>query len=212
MLSFAKTTEFQDDLYSGLVAPKLMSNLLTETWNNGKIFISKNEAIWFEKVELYFVNHFFLIKKGAGTLPSNCSAKIAFHVNNIEEIKIDPLVPGFKFSVHHDHSKWAVTKSNDDLDDLFIDDSNNSTNNSNSSSVERRRRSGQAVRIACIGDINRQEEQFKRGGGTVCFMSNENVWRAYSQLVNEVQQCSKTRTLRWKKIKYTISGEALVLM
>lgn len=35
LLSFAKATEFEDDLYSGLVAPKLASNLLTETWNNG---------------------------------------------------------------------------------------------------------------------------------------------------------------------------------
>lgn len=42
MMSFAKTTEFQDDLYSGLVAPNLMSNLLTETWSNGnnrRVFI-----------------------------------------------------------------------------------------------------------------------------------------------------------------------------
>lgn len=34
MLSFAKFTDFQDDLYSGLVAPFLKSNLLTETWVN----------------------------------------------------------------------------------------------------------------------------------------------------------------------------------
>lgn len=139
--------------------------------------------------------------KGAGTLKSNCSVNLPYHVNNIEEIKIDPLVPGYKFSVHHDHSKWAVTKSNNDLNDLFVD-----------SSLNNNRNSSESVRIACVGDINRQEEQFKRGGGTVCFMSNENVWRAYSQMVNEIEQCGKMRTLRWKKIKYTISGEALVLM
>jgi deoxyribonuclease-2 len=32
MISFSKYTEFEDDLYSGLVAPTLKSDLLTETW------------------------------------------------------------------------------------------------------------------------------------------------------------------------------------
>lgn len=32
MISFSKYTEFEDDLYSGLVAPSLKSSLLTETW------------------------------------------------------------------------------------------------------------------------------------------------------------------------------------
>ena len=94
--------------------------MLTETWNNG-----------------------------AGTLTSNCSQNLQYHVMNIEEVKFDIL--NLKFSVHHDHSKWAVTSFSDNV-------------------------AGQKVKIACIGDINRQEEQFKRSGGTVCFLNNENVW------------------------------------
>lgn len=46
-------------------------------------------------------------------------------------------------------------------------------------------------KIACVGDINRQEEQFKRGGGTVCFMDNENVWNQYSKLVAQVEPCKR---------------------
>ena len=49
MLSFAKATEFEDDLYSGMVAPKLNSNLITETWNNGK----------FKSIYKYFLGDFF---------------------------------------------------------------------------------------------------------------------------------------------------------
>ncbi|RNA21642.1 deoxyribonuclease-2-alpha, partial [Brachionus plicatilis] len=35
LLSLSKFTDFQDDLYSGLVAKTLESDLLTETWSNG---------------------------------------------------------------------------------------------------------------------------------------------------------------------------------
>lgn len=76
MLSFAKFTDFGDDLYSGLVAPYFKSNLSVETWNNG-----------------------------AGTFESNCST--SYKVHNIDQVKFDSL--GIRFSVHRDHSKWAVT-------------------------------------------------------------------------------------------------------
>ncbi len=78
LLSFAKYTDFEDDLYTALVAPSLGSDLYTETWNNG-----------------------------AGTLESNCSSVLNYQVHNIEQIKFDSF--GIRFSVHHDHSKWAVT-------------------------------------------------------------------------------------------------------
>ena len=80
MLSFAKFTDFEDDLYTVLVAPFFESNLLTETWNNG-----------------------------AGTLESNCTNSFNFQVHNIEEISFAGF--SFRFTVHHDHSKWAVTTS-----------------------------------------------------------------------------------------------------
>ncbi len=50
LLSFAKYTNFEDDLYTALVASTLKSDLYTETWNNG-----------------------------AGTLITNCSFKYQVH-------------------------------------------------------------------------------------------------------------------------------------
>lgn len=125
-------------------------------------------------------------------------------MNNIEEIKLDLVQPGYKFTVHHDHSKWAVTKPDDTISEDHLE-----SGHQGGSGVSGR---NSTVRVTCIGDINRQEDQRKRGGGTVCFMHNENVWREYSRIVSEIQECAKMRNLKWKKIKYTISGEALVLV
>ena len=158
MLSFAKFTKYGDDLYSGLVAPNLNSNLLTETWNNG-----------------------------AGTLDSNCSDSLQFQVHNIEQVKFDQF--GLRFSVHRDHSKWAVT-------------------------------SGVTSKIVCIGDINRQSEQFKRAGGTVCFMNNEKVWSEYNLLVDQIQPCKNSLKVNKKKFKKrpmrkfkdSVTNEVIVLL
>ena len=121
LISFAKFTSYQDDLYSGLVAPTLKSSLLTETWNNG-----------------------------AGTLKSNCTQE--YHVMNIEQLTFDFL--SIKFSVHHDHSKWAVTTLNKaNLFTEIFDEENEDKNENDDFHAE-------DVNIACIGDINRQSEQY----------------------------------------------------
>ncbi len=39
--------------------------------------------------------------------------------------------------------------------------------------------------VACVGDINRQYSQQRRGGGTMCFKSNKSVWNAYRKLVSD---------------------------
>ena len=170
MLSFAKYTDYEDDLYSGLVAPQLKSDLFTETWNNG-----------------------------AGTLKSNCSKNLEHHVMNVEEVKFDFL--NLKFSVHHDHSKWAVTSFN--TEKLFNMDVNNFEINA-----------GVDVKIACVGDINRQEEQFKRSGGTVCFLNNESVWTQYFGIVSNVEQCERVKVdkVRIKKFPAQKAGEKIVLL
>ncbi|XP_018051926.1 PREDICTED: plancitoxin-1 [Atta colombica] len=65
------------------------------------------------------------------------------------------------FKSSRDHSKWAVA-------------------------VE-----GKANRTwTCIGDINRADTQYIRGGGTVCF-NNRNVWNNYRKAVNDVEPCPK---------------------
>jgi hypothetical protein len=127
---------------------------------------------------------------GAGTLDSNCSYH--YQVHNIEQVKFESI--GLRFSVHRDHSKWAVTSGSN--------------------------------KVACVGDINRQEEQFRRAGGTVCFARNENVWHQYSQLVDQIEPCKtslsfkmnrdkskvKVRRNQMRKFKMTDSNEVIILL
>jgi len=65
------------------------------------------------------------------------------------------------FTSSRDHSKWAVA-------------------------VE-----GKANKTwTCIGDINRADTQYIRGGGTVCF-NDRKVWENYRKSVNDVEPCPK---------------------
>ncbi|XP_051898075.1 deoxyribonuclease-2-alpha [Pristis pectinata] len=68
---------------------------------------------------------------------------------------------GTSFSTHVDHSKWCVT------------------------------RPGGGSKWTCIGDINRDQAQEKRGGGTVC-NDDPVVWDAFSSLVMSCQFCECT--------------------
>ncbi|XP_018595204.2 deoxyribonuclease-2-alpha-like [Scleropages formosus] len=63
-----------------------------------------------------------------------------------------------EFSTTKDHSKWAV--GTEDASGSWI----------------------------CVGDINRNEAEEKRGGGTVCH-SNSAVWKAYRTAVVEYYPC-----------------------
>lgn len=91
---------------------------------------------------------------GRGTLASNCT--LDYHVFNIELISFDTL--NVSFSVHHDHSKWALSTNQNKL-------------------------------FVCIGDINRQVDQYKRGGGTLCLINNNQVWSEYKNLIKQVDDC-----------------------
>ena len=66
-ISFAKSSGFEDDLYSGIVAETLQSDVLTETWMNGpgnmpsncttKYKVRNIEEIRFDEVGLRFTTH-----------------------------------------------------------------------------------------------------------------------------------------------------------
>lgn len=170
MLSFAKFSEFHDDLYSGLVAPNLKTTLLTETWSNG-----------------------------AGTLRSNCSTNTEYHVLNIESVRIE--AANLKFSVHNDHSKWTVSDLTENLSHFIHAEYDDAENYED-----------QAGQIACIGDINRQKDQFKRAGGTVCFMNNQNVWEEYHKLVSDVEQCKKVKVNKFKIKKIQEDRDKLIML
>lgn len=81
-ISFAKSTEFDADLYGSLVAPNLKSDLLVASWRQGED----------EKM-----------------LASNCSG--SYKIENIDELEL-PLqkdeVDNWKYTA--DHSKWSITK------------------------------------------------------------------------------------------------------
>jgi deoxyribonuclease-2 len=77
------------------------------------------------------------------------------------------------YSYTKDHSKWAVT--NDDAP--YPEGLGAGTS-----------RHPVAPRYACIGDINRQESQRKRGGGTACIL-DESVWFSLRSLVAVHDAC-----------------------
>ncbi|KAI6657001.1 hypothetical protein LOD99_16302 [Oopsacas minuta] len=109
--SFAKAKEFNKDLYSMLVAPKLQKSLLVETWIRG------DKACDCSVCE-----------------PHNMCNYVVDDVNYVnftEEVQ---------YVETKDHSKWAVSKDKTTI---------------------------------CIGDINRMNSQFHRGGGTVCFVETQ---------------------------------------
>ncbi|KAG8034638.1 hypothetical protein G9C98_007714 [Cotesia typhae] len=128
-ISFAKSDKWQKELYDDLIAPELKSNLLAETWLNGR-----------------------------GKLPSECNGS---KVQNVQSIVLNTANVDFKSS--RDHSKWAVTQ----------------TNKKNRNWV-------------CIGDINRANTQFNRGGGAVC-VNLPQLWTNYRGSVNEVEPCPKKK-------------------
>ncbi|KAG0719615.1 Deoxyribonuclease-2-alpha [Chionoecetes opilio] len=125
--SFAKYKKYNQDLYSGLVAPTLQTDILVESWRNGP-----------------------------HPLPSSCNT--TYTVENIEEVTAR--APSTNFTTHKDHSKWVVAARPEKP-------------------------------YVCIGDINRMETQFERGGGTVC-MSSLSIWYRFHKLVLTEETCPHT--------------------
>ncbi|TNN21054.1 Deoxyribonuclease-2-beta isoform 4 [Schistosoma japonicum] len=96
-----------------------------------------------------------------GSLPSACHRQ--YSVKNIKSIYIE--VSKTTITNPHDHAKWAVTVSSNDL----VEDTNN---------------------WVCLGDINRQPHQFYRGGGTMCIM-NQQLWQSFYTTIQSVEECGK---------------------
>ncbi|KAK1117348.1 hypothetical protein K0M31_016719 [Melipona bicolor] len=71
-------------------------------------------------------------------------------------------VANVDYTSSHDHSKWAIT------------DTKKSVNH-----------------WVCIGDINRANTQYSRGGGTVCF-KEDRLWNDYHNIINDIESCHYT--------------------
>lgn len=69
----------------------------------------------------------------------------------------------FSFKCSADHSKWAVSASP-------------------------ARSSGGGGGWVCVGDINRNKAEEKRGGGTVCLQDSV-VWKAYRKAALKWEEC-----------------------
>ncbi|KAH9406902.1 Deoxyribonuclease II [Tyrophagus putrescentiae] len=100
-------------------------------------------------------------RKNPGTpLDSECSHPKT-KVENVHQIKLSFVNSDETghFEYTDDHSKWAIS-SNGGGSDSHV----------------------------CIGDINRMQSQYKRGGGTTC-LSVPSVWKAFNSFVGEVDKC-----------------------
>lgn len=100
-------------------------------------------------------------RKNPGNPLDSACAKKESKVENINMIKVS-FVNNHEtgsFDYKNDHSKWAMTEASSNLN------------------------------IVCIGDINRVESQFKRGGGTTC-LSNPSVWKTFDHAVGGTDKCN----------------------
>lgn len=99
-------------------------------------------------------------RRNPGTpLESECSLPKE-KVENVAQINVS-FVNSEKtgvFEYSNDHSKWAISSQ------------------------------ASSTKLVCIGDINRMESQFKRGGGTTC-LAIPTVWKAFQSFVGEVEAC-----------------------
>ncbi|XP_042346305.1 deoxyribonuclease-2-alpha [Plectropomus leopardus] len=99
--------------------------------------------------------------RSTGILPSDCS-------QGWKVLDITLLNPGqtFRFHTSQDHSKWAVSPTA-----------------AGSGAGE-----GGGGWV-CVGDINRNQAEEKRGGGTVC-LQDPVVWKAYRMAALECEACA----------------------
>uniref|UniRef100_A0A672K3I1 Deoxyribonuclease-2-alpha n=1 Tax=Sinocyclocheilus grahami TaxID=75366 RepID=A0A672K3I1_SINGR len=111
-------------------------------------------------------------RRSTGILPSDCSP-------SWKVLNIDLISPGQRvtFKATGDHSKWAVSMGGS-------------------------AGSGTSSGWVCVGDINRDEAEERRGGGTVC-RQDAAVWKAYRSAAlqcetcgGEVQTCDKAARYR----------------
>ncbi|XP_030014096.1 deoxyribonuclease-2-alpha [Sphaeramia orbicularis] len=147
---------------------KAVSNRsVTLTSKEGTDFISFAKGASFDN-DLYhswvapFLQSDLLVQfwvRSTGVLRSDCS-------KGWRVLDVQLLSPGkrFTFKASQDHSKWAVSPQG----------------------------TGQGGRggggWVCVGDINRNEAEEKRGGGTVC-LQDAVVWKAYRTAALECEGC-----------------------
>lgn len=106
-------------------------------------------------------------QRSRGVLKSDCT--LGWTVLDVAQ-----LAPGqrFTYKATKDHSKWAVSPGPD-------------TSSTAGVAVVGRGGSGGWV---CVGDINRDQAEELRGGGTVC-LRDPAVWKAYRTAAVQCHSC-----------------------
>ncbi|XP_041963500.1 deoxyribonuclease-2-alpha isoform X1 [Alosa sapidissima] len=106
-------------------------------------------------------------QRSRGILKSDCT--LGWTVLDIAQ-----LAPGqrFTYKATHDHSKWAVSPGPD----------------TSSGAAVAAAESGRSGGWVCVGDINRDEAEELRGGGTVC-LQDPVVWKAYRTAALQCLSC-----------------------
>uniref|UniRef100_A0A6A7G6G8 Plancitoxin-1-like n=1 Tax=Hirondellea gigas TaxID=1518452 RepID=A0A6A7G6G8_9CRUS len=101
-----------------------------------------------------------------GRMISYCQPEYENFVENIVQISLGQDLDGneFLYNSTQDHSKWAISVDSEDSE-------------------------SQSIGWVCIGDVNRMESQFKRGGGSTC-VYHEEIWKAFSQLPFQIEHCA----------------------
>ena len=93
---------------------------------------------------------------------SDCPTS-GYVTQNVQGVSVKEAEIGWKTTV--DHSKWCVTAQLAEAD-------------------------ATQVKAVCVGDKNRANKQLVRGGGTVCFAANDNIWGLYTSFIDLVEGCS----------------------
>ncbi|XP_050079214.1 deoxyribonuclease-2-alpha [Anopheles maculipalpis] len=100
---------------------------------------------------------------GAGNLPSECYDNDHHHRHSVLNVREVSVGREDRFKTLKDHSKWAVGGGGEQGgDEGWI----------------------------CVGDINRQEHQKQRGGGSVC-QASVRVATLYRGMIDDVEPCPK---------------------
>ncbi|GFO39873.1 deoxyribonuclease-2-alpha [Plakobranchus ocellatus] len=108
-------------------------------------------------------------------LPSNCSTD--YHVLKVDKIQ---LPDGVVFNETKDHAKWAVTMPEEHSQAETWAKGQNVMHMVVSETDD--------TNWACVGDINRMDSQFHRGGGTLC-IQHSGVWKAFMGAVADYVKC-----------------------
>eukprot|EP00271_Cylindrocystis_brebissonii_P020206 TRINITY_DN6606_c0_g1_i1.p1 TRINITY_DN6606_c0_g1~~TRINITY_DN6606_c0_g1_i1.p1 ORF type:complete len:162 (-),score=20.22 TRINITY_DN6606_c0_g1_i1:413-838(-) len=111
----------------------------------------------------------------ANNLPSSCYPQFSHTIASVT-------FGATTWTVSKDHAKWGVTL---DIEPCPCDSTHSSRKLLHEHGALARTANG--VPSVCIGDMNRQYSQAKRGGGTLCFLGNTALVASFANSIATVE-------------------------